>query len=462
MKKDMNQMLDNLKEFKRNEDEQLSEDEKDRIFNMVMTKIGEEKSTTKRKTFLYGKRIAAVVAVFLVLSIGTVVGAAILHMDNKMARFFSVEGDKKAEENVEVQNVKIASQEIDNVKVTADQVIGDDHSVFILFHLTGISPEATDVIMRKCDVKIEGVKGIYTVNDPVCSGYEENDPYFILEIRTAEDVSDKNIHMSIGKIGYTDLEDKFVTLSKGGYNLSWKLNYHKNTKELNVNKPVQIYGGSAVVNKISISPLSVTVYLRDIKNTMRETDKPNDRIRVVMKDGVIYDSYRMDSGNALNDYDVISLGLHKIVKYEDIQEVQFAGITIPVNDNPNKVKTTLYTNEKMGLTIDMQDRLYNMVKATKVKSYYDKNFKSKVMRVNFVGKIKKYSLDMFSITKIEKLYTPQEIDELNPLCRYIDCANGCTYIMQVTEELPEGEVDAFADVINNEVTNLLPRIEFMD
>jgi exosome complex RNA-binding protein Csl4 len=462
MSKDLEKILEKMKTYQVEDAPKLSAEEQNRIFQMAMKKIDnekkEEEAQVKAQTRYsrWAKRAAAVAAIVLVFSLGSVAGAAIFHLDSKFARFFATEGDESHNNQVKVQNVKIASQEIDHIKVTADQVIGDDHSVYIMFHLTGVSPDITNIQLKDVDINLDSDD--YILNDPVLSGYENDNPYYILEIRTSLVLSGKDITMSVGKIGYANDEGKFVTLSKGGYRLSWNLNYQKQTKDVAVGKKIQIYGGSADLNRVSISPLSVTVYLDQMANTKREVTNPNDRLRVILKDGRIIDSYRMDSGSVLNDYDEVSLGLHTIVKYDDIQEIQFAGITIPISSNPNAEKEYRYTNEKMGITVDMPETLYNMTTPGKVKTEYDDYYKANTDTMHFVGKINETKLDMFIISKIHRVISPEELNDVNPFAKYITASGGCTYVMQTTEEYPDKEGDQFEKIMNKYVQNLLPRI----
>ncbi len=60
-----------------------------------------------------------------------------------------------------------------------------------------------------------------------------------------------------------------------------------NKKQLHVQKKINIYGGTATLDKISISPLSVTVHLTKIK-CKKEWKQPNDQLLVKMKDGTVY------------------------------------------------------------------------------------------------------------------------------------------------------------------------------
>ena len=458
MKKDIDQLLDGLKEYDRNSDSTLSDEEKNRIFQLTMEQIDKSKRK-KHKTGRKTAQIVAAVAVVMVLAIGSVAGASIYHLNDKFSRFFRGDDDMKKNEAVEVQNLERTAQEIDQVKLTVDQVIGDDHSVYVMFHLSGISPDVSGIEMKNCNVDIEGATKEYIVSDPQASGYEGDDPYYVIEVRTSGEVADKNISFKVGKIGYYDVEKKkFVVLSKGGYRLNWTLDYEKRTREVEVGKQISVYGGQGTLDRLSISPLSVTVYLKNLQDTKKEIKKANDRLQVVLNDGTIFDSYRTKDGSVLNDFDMISLGLHSIVRYDDIREVRFAGVTVPINPKTEAEVTKLYVNKEMGFTIDMPVQLANVTKEEKTETKMNKSYHCLTDTVSFVGTIKGYSLNLFTISRIHHPYTKKEMDELNPMVRVLETTDQYTYTIQVTEEYPDGEMEAFMNLINDYVCKLDPHI----
>lgn len=348
MKKDLfniDHLLGKTKEPEIGKEEEMTPDEKKRILQLALNKIDTLPNTNKNtlsrnKLAIFKKKLTkslTAAGIVLALLTGTYASASIFHLNDKFAEFFHGQERDLNKQQIYIRNTSELSQTNKQVTLSIDQILGDDYSFYILYHLEGLSKKDITPVIKNADISLNITD--YQVDDPIFEKEEDGKFYFIQTVRTDENMSGKEIKFHINKIGYYENQsktrntakaskkEKFIPLTDASFQLSWKLNYKISTKQIPVQKKINIYGGTAILDKISISPLSVTVHLTNI-NCKKEWKQPNDQLLVKMKNKTVYDSYDTSLVDTYNDFDVITVSFHKFISYDDIESITFAKETI--------------------------------------------------------------------------------------------------------------------------------------
>ena len=467
----LDRMLEGMKDYeldKNGGDEKMDEDEKDRLLKNVMEKIESEKSDMKeqdKSTNRKGRKLkgsvtkaAAIIGLVFITGNVAIVGAKMLHLNDKFSSYFGQEtsNDVEIEENLRDVDAKAVNKD---VTVEVDQVLGDDYGFYALFNVKGVKD--TDSIIepgfRDYEVKIEGVKNNIPISYNVIKVYDdkEDELSFMLKVNS-QNLAGKEISFTLKDLG-DGCDGDFRKIVKGKWELNWKLSYKNNAKKLKVNKSIDLYGGKYNWDSISISPLSVSV-----SSTMKEQgiihqsdDESvdlNDEFYVDFADGTRLNKEYMDTDDIYMDGSDVSMTFHSIKKFDDIVSVTYAGVTIPVNPDKQQHKE-LYTNDEMKFKLQMSDELYNMVKVSKVKSYQDEYLKTSGQYVSFVGKKDGAKMTLFSIYRLKGMISPDELEENAPFMTYLTYKDGYTYLIEYGEIVSEEQM-VFVDILNKEIAGI--------
>lgn len=419
----------------------------------------EENISNGKRTYKKSKKKYLIVGLVACLGVSAAVCAATLGWNNKLARYFGGEGDKKAQKEAQVVNLDQADSH-NGITVSAVQLIGDKNGFSILMRIAG---DDSDNIaqFKSIDVDIENAKE-YTVGDLNPVGSEKDGDYYVLNVRTPQDLQDKKIKLQLHNYGYNDIEtNKFKTTSKGTWELEWNLSYVNSEKTYKVNKDISLYGGTAVFDSVSISPISISVKYSDCKNTqtyMEDGQDPNDKIIVQFMDGTMLNSTYVDAGDFVYDDSMISIYLRKVISVKDVESVTFAGVTIPINKNSNPIPVEVVENKDMNLKIDMPKALHDICEEPKYKEYYDQDFDADAKSLSFVGKKDGVEMPLFTITAVKEMYSDSDIQQRNPFADYLTYYDGWTYVISYGEIQNQEQLDTFTDILNTYVSNIKQRV----
>ncbi len=303
----IDEILENLAINQKKGVPELSCFEKQRILNRTMDKINPEK-TARHAVF---SRTALICAVCVMLVTSVVAGAEFFKLDEMFYKYLGA-----SDTNVQVEGEDITAQDTSNgVTVRARQVIGDDYGFYVIFDADGTK----GIAINEAEVEIKGAK-VYQCSD-IIGMTDENPNTFMLHIMSDENLQGKQIsvHLKNGSTG------KAKNKKDAKWNLNWKIDYSNSAKSFDISKPVRIYGGNALWKSVSISPVSVTVRLTDLKGVKTHCGNPNDVITVTMEDGSVFSSDGSEDTDVLHDTDFIIMSFNKIIDIGKVKSVSFAG-----------------------------------------------------------------------------------------------------------------------------------------
>lgn len=467
----LDRMLEGMKEYEpdHNEvDEMMDESEKERLLNSVTEKIEKEKETLETKGGRRKKKhinvkqritkIAAAIALVFITGNVVVVGATMLHLNEKFLSYFGQ--DELNESEIEENYRKVDATSVDKgVTIEVDQVLGDDHGFYALFSVKGVK-DAERVIepnFRDYNVVIEGIEDDVPISYNVLKIYDDTEDEFSFMLKVnSQNLTGKEISFILMDFGDGQSDD-FRSIVDGKWDLKWKLSYQNNAKKIKVNKQIDLYGGKYNWDSISISPLSVSVSTTMIEEgVVHQSDDEmldlNDEFYVDFADGTRLNKEFMDTDDIYMDGANVSMTFHSIKDFDDVVSVTFAGVTIPVNPD-NRQPKQLYVNDEMKFSMQMSDELYNMVQVSEVKSYEDEYLNTSGQYVSFVGELDDAQMTLFSIYRLKGMISPDEIEECAPLMTYLTYKDGYTYLIEDGEIASEEQM-VFVDILNREIAGI--------
>lgn len=467
----LDRMLEGMKEYEpdHNEvDEMMDESEKERLLNSVTEKIEKEKETLETKGGRRKKKhinvkqritkIAAAIALVFITGNVVVVGATMLHLNEKFLSYFGQ--DELNESEIEENYRKVDATSVDKgVTIEVDQVLGDDHGFYALFSVKGVK-DAERVIepnFRDYNMVIEGIEDDVPISYNVLKIYDDTEDEFSFMLKVnSQNLTGKEISFILMDFGDGQSDD-FRSIVDGKWDLKWKLSYQNNAKKIKVNKQIDLYGGKYNWDSISISPLSVSVSTTMIEEgVVHQSDDEmldlNDEFYVDFADGTRLNKEFMDTDDIYMDGANVSMTFHSIKDFDDVVSVTFAGVTIPVNPD-NRQPKQLYVNDEMKFSMQMSDELYNMVQVSEVKSYEDEYLNTSGQYVSFVGELDDAQMTLFSIYRLKGMISPDEIEECAPLMTYLTYKDGYTYLIEDGEIASEEQM-VFVDILNREIAGI--------
>lgn len=457
--------------------EVMREEEKKELLHTVMDKIAMQKKqiengtgknvrtiTQKRKKRGIMKKNhtkVAVAVIGILLAGGTITaGARAIYLNSHLADYFRIASpaNKKDADKLKdttknmVQNLNKTATS-NGITLTAKQVIGDDYGCYLLLTVSGIKNKAAEddllstPAFKNLNITIPG-KDNLQISDLKCMGLENGVYNYILKIG-CENLEGSKITIHAKDFGYQ--KKKFTSVAKGNWKLQWNVSYSGKTKEYAVNKNINVYGGKAVWDTLSITPLSASISLTmKTKNKIEMSEaSANDALYVDFANGKRLNTKYMDAENVYDDTTKISMSFPTITDIDTIVSVTFSGVTYPIHPEKAVAKTT-YTNKEMNFSLQLSDELKQVITTPKTENYKDADFNAKGQRVNFIGKKDNTKMTLFTIFRIRGMWSPEEADHKNPMAHYIAYQNGYTYFIQYGEIVEEAQNKAFANLLNKE------------
>ena len=290
--KKIDKLLNNIDEDKYLDNEKpLSENEKEKIFNMTMDKIknSSNKSKSKGKIISLKKTVAIILA--SVLMISTLSFAAdYFSFDTQLVNLLNINKENEYLINGSGANID-KSVEFNGVKITATQVISDKNSLYIILKLKTKDEfshsfksfnEFNFEVKSNGDYRPSSSATFKTIKS------EDDDPHTstLLITMEQEDINNSDIRLIFKDFGYSPYNKAkgeygdFVTLIKGSWTLKFKLNCKDTSKTYVINKSYKVDNRTVRVKTVTLSPLSVRI---------KSNGKYNKFIsKVTMKDGTEY------------------------------------------------------------------------------------------------------------------------------------------------------------------------------
>lgn len=296
--------------------------ERRRILTGTMDKINSENAA---RHSVFGR--TALVCAACVTIVTSAVAAGFFRLDEVFYKYL-----RGSDTSVQVAGEDIAAQDTSNgITVTAKQIIGDDYGFYVIFDTTENGTVTKKIAVNEAEVEIRGAD-VYQCSD-IIGMQNENDNTFMLHIMSAENLQGKEIAVHLKNTGTGKMKNDCDLGAQDGakWYLSWKINYSNSAKSFDVSKPVSIYGGSAVWESISISPVSVSVKLSGFSGIKPHCGNADDTITVIMKDGSVLSSAAVEDTDILNDTGFITMSFNRIIDISKAESVTFAGEIYKMN-----------------------------------------------------------------------------------------------------------------------------------
>ena len=318
--KNIDEILENLAINQKKEVPELTCFEEQAVLNRTMDKINLKKPL-RHSTF---GRTALICAICVTFIASAVAAAGAFRLDEIFYKYL-----QGSNTNAEVSGGNIMAQDTSKgITVTAKQVIGDDYGFYVIFDVTEKDNTAKRNEINTAEVEIKGAE-VYQCSDIIRMQGESTDT-FMLHIMSAENLQGKKIAVRLSSSGKTKNVFGFAS-DNANWNLNWKIDYSNSAKNFDVSKPISIYGGSALWESVSISPVSVTVRLGDLRNVKTHCGNPNDVITVTMKDGSVFSSDSSEDTDILSDTDFITMSFNRIIDISEAESISFAGVVYKMN-----------------------------------------------------------------------------------------------------------------------------------
>lgn len=323
---------------------------------LTLKKIKEKGNGDNMKPKRISIKILLIAAVIFAFAI-TAYSTAYFIWDEQLLNYFNPNQEQKEQLDVAGQNVD-KSVTLNGLTFEIKQVIGDKYEVYVLCDIT--APEEiilnNDYIFECIEFKINNLfsninsfSGSYG-HDIIDDGNpNDNKQTYIFRINSTDTGTDNGLNgksatLSLHNLGYWKMNEGMVfeQVIEGVWEITWKIDYTDISKNIEVNKPTQIFDGASTLKSINISPLSVTSKIegKSIKkydDMCRANDLDrfkydiSDIISVILKDGTKLESAGIGSGNDKDKF-TITFMFKNIVDIENIESVIIGDLTIPINE----------------------------------------------------------------------------------------------------------------------------------
>lgn len=311
------------------DDEQpLSCNEKQRILQMTLSKLPYKKKTVFSKKKLIISVLAAT------MMIGTVSLASEnfgFSKDNPLSNYLGLD---KNNDSLDGAGIYLNKSVINNnLKLTIKHTLGDKHNLYLLIDVE--TPD--DLIIPKnsrfneMDINFKNPSSAgWSISDLEDDNPNDNKQSYIISYSTEGKLNGSDIYLDFKDFGYySDKNDEFITLVKGDWNISWRLDYIDVSKEISVNKCVLNKDNKYFIKNINISPISLSVNLIGRNNGSFMIKE------VTFKDGTIYTdkdfSSMHSSSSFLNIFTSIEFG--KVIDIDKIESITIDNKVININKN---------------------------------------------------------------------------------------------------------------------------------
>ena len=320
--------------------EELTEEEKARILNLAMKKIGSPDepgapaSGRRRLEPLSGRRrrilIAALVAVFTFAS--TAFAAEIFRWDVRISNFFGIEDQSGAVLTGGGMNVGVSAED-KGVTVKAVQAIGDGTNLYILFDVTAPEGEVLRYPESSFETILLRIGEPGGLDGPTGMGYgctmleddddKDNKATFLLDVEADKKINNKKINVEFENLRhYIVSSGEMVTDYQGKWELEWKLDYEDISTKFKIGKELAVKGKTVNVDSISISPIAVNIQMNG--SYFKESDEaprapgegdPVQITAITMRDGtVLTQKDCLSWGCSTNDSEsVINMQMRKLL-----------------------------------------------------------------------------------------------------------------------------------------------------
>ncbi|QOX63490.1 hypothetical protein FRZ06_09070 [Anoxybacterium hadale] len=248
--------------------DQLSEEERERILSKIQTRMKAEavngRPSNYEKVRFPGRRKRILLASLAALCVfaSTAFAAELFQWDSRISNYFEISDENQGDLSGAGMNVGV-KDENGGVTIEAVQTIGDASNMYILLDVTVpegqvLHPQTGfDMIY----LKVEGATGMgYSCDLLPDDDPSDNKGTLLLSMEANSNINDKEIELKFVNLRYYDMESgEMIPDHEGEWILSWKLNYHDVSKNFKVGKDIVVNGETVRVDSVSISPIALNV-----------------------------------------------------------------------------------------------------------------------------------------------------------------------------------------------------------
>lgn len=466
----------------------MKDEEKKRIYDDTMKKISENKIVDidkKRETAVHKgfwknlSKPAVAIIVIAIICMASVTAFAAFNLDDTIRNFFGIYDDSSKEQvNKLTTQVNVKAKD-NGVTVSIPQVIGDNTRFYAVLAVENLPEVNYELEFEDVELRATGKNGKkydFIMDYPKMGAVTEKVTKFGLLLSGINDngkdvdINGKNFDFTLKNIGYR-LDEKFVPVVKGKWKLNWTFHTEADTKRVNVNKKINIMDSKGIWKDIVVSPISVTVHYNITKqgkehfssSEYAKYEKTN-RLVVQLTDGTRIDSrFSDDIDESWGNKKVAgykSIGFKRVIKTNKIQSITFANKTIVLNKKAKVEKRIKITSEATKCSVALPLEIKNMITLEEKTNTKNTDFNCKESYSIFWAEKNKTKMALFTIHRLDGMFSPDEMEKMNPMMTYIDYDGKCTYGVIYGEIVEENQYEEFTDILNKYVGNLLPYIEF--
>ncbi|MEL7655514.1 MAG: hypothetical protein AAGU75_06365 [Bacillota bacterium] len=311
--------------------DELTKEEKDRILQMAIEKIGGDRTVIRTR----GKkrRILTVVLIAVFAFATTAFAAELFQWDTRISNYLGIGEQNSAELSGGGMNVGV-SAENSGVTIEAVQTIGDATNMYSLLDVTAPEGEILDVnsSFDMIYLRVDGVTSMGYSCEMIPDGNEnDNKATFLFSMDANTKINNKMINIQfIDLRHYVADSGEMLIDYKGEWELEWKLDYEDISTKYSIGKDLEVNGKTVDVESISISPIALNVQISG--SYIREYDSaPPEQgfgeliqiTAVTLKDGTVLTQDDAASwGSSLNDSEyMINMKMKKLIETDQVKSI---------------------------------------------------------------------------------------------------------------------------------------------
>ncbi|NLV86747.1 MAG: hypothetical protein GX025_05980 [Clostridiales bacterium] len=325
-----------------------TEEQKERMFCNIIYK--RKNDTAKKRGISPMKRfkpaiVTAVIAICLITT--TAFAAAYTGLDINFLNFLKPSSDEQIE--YLANGAYVIDKQVKNKNGTLDikQVIGDSNVTLILMDF--IAPEGT--ILNKAHYSFENIDidygngfagyGIVSLED---KNINDNKISLVMRVKTNDSLMGQKFRLKLSNLGSSETWPGELTTSVSGeWKTSFNLDFKNYSMDYQINQAIEMFGYDAIINTISVSPISVAFklessFVEQISQAAGNWEVLGENkysdvypITINYKDGT---SETTDIFNGMSHLDVENILLIKtfesVINDKEIESLTFFGVEIPI------------------------------------------------------------------------------------------------------------------------------------
>ncbi len=239
---------------------ELSEPEQERILCRVMADAGlrqEGRRGLSRRSLLAFCLVAVMTLAFGSMALANAV------FDGRIAAFFGA-NEQQAEMLAGHSGALLVSDQNAGGKITATQVLGDSHNIFVQLEVAapeGAKLDAAWYLFRSAYAWIDGVNGMgYSFDVLPDDDPTDNRIAMLLSLDASSEIIGKTLNLRLIDL-YTGDADSDWTVAEGEWELDIPLNFTTLAENYHLTQPVQLAtaDGDIAITDMELSPLTVNL-----------------------------------------------------------------------------------------------------------------------------------------------------------------------------------------------------------